>query len=379
MTHDTLSSDRRAAWDILPSEWKSVCQELGLPSFRATQILTGLYQDFAESWQDITTLSKDLRETLAHQIDLIPLRTTAINDSPDGVQKLLLECQDGECIESVLIPSKDRMTQCISTQVGCNFKCAFCASGQYGKERNLTAAEIVGQVMTACAIMRAKQAIVSDGQQLPGKKPQQRAGGSLELPRPGNIVVMGMGEPFDNYDNVLRALRILNDQRGINIGARHITISTCGVVPGIQRLAEEGIQFELSVSLHAPTDELRNQLMPVNKRWPIDELIEACRQYFEKTGRVVTFEYTLVRNLNDRPAHAQMLITLLRRLPCKVNLIPLSPVDGFKGERPDDHDCLAFLDALLKAKINTTLRKSRGKDVNAACGQLRLAMRKPTV
>lgn len=377
MTLETTPTERRAAWSILPSEWKAVCQELGLPGFRATQILTGLYQNFAESWSEITTLPKELRETLAQQIDLTPLRTATISDSPDGVQKLLLECRDSECIESVMIPSKDRMTQCISTQVGCNFKCAFCASGQYGKTRNLTADEIVGQVMAACAIMRAKQATTAEGAALPGKKPQQRAGGSFELPRPGNIVVMGMGEPFDNYDHVLRALRILNDQRGINIGARHITLSTCGVVPGIQRLAEEGIQFELSVSLHAPDNALRNKLMPVNKRWPIEELIETCRHYFEKTGRVVTFEYTLVRQLNDRPEHAQALIALLRRLPCKVNLIPLSPVDGFDGERPDDRDCLNFLDALLKAKINTTLRKSRGKDVNAACGQLRLAMRKP--
>ena len=183
---------------------------------------------------------------------------------------------------------------------------------------------------------------------------------------------MGMGEPFDNYDNVLRALRILNDQKGINIGARHITLSTCGVVPGIQRLAEEGLQFELSVSLHAPNDELRSRLMPVNTRWPIAELLDTCRAYNAKTGRVVTFEYTLVKGLNDRPQHAEALIRLVRHMPCKVNLIPLSPVEGFDGERPDDRVCLAFLDALLQAKINTTLRKSRGKDVDAACGQLRL-------
>jgi 23S rRNA (adenine2503-C2)-methyltransferase len=192
------------------------------------------------------------------------------------------------------------------------------------------------------------------------------------LPRPGNIVVMGMGEPFANYDNTLRALRILNDQKGVNIGARHITLSTCGVVPGIQRLAEEGLQFELSVSLHAPDDALRDRLMPVNRRWPIATLLDACRAYMEKTGRVVTFEYTLVKNLNDWPHHADALIRLLRNLPSKVNLIPLSPVEGFDGERPDDRACLAFLDALLKAKINTTLRKSRGREVDAACGQLRL-------
>jgi 23S rRNA (adenine2503-C2)-methyltransferase len=235
--------------------------------------------------------------------------------------------------------------------------------------RNLTAAEIVGQVMVACERMRASGDGEAAAINRPGKK--------VELPRPGNIVVMGMGEPFDNYDNMIRALKILNNQKGINIGARHITISTCGVIPGIQRLSDEGLQFELSVSLHAPFDELRNQLVPVNKRWPIAELIETCRAYFEKTNRLVTFEYTLVKNLNDRPQHAEALIGLLRKLPCKINLIPLSPVEGFNGERPDDRTCLGFLDTLIKAGFNTTLRKSRGKEVDAACGQLRL--RKMTV
>ena len=353
-----------SAWSLLPAEWKPLCKELGLPAFRADQIVTGLYQNFAQSWQEITTLPADLRDALAARFTLAPLETVHIHDAADGVQKLLLACEDGERVETVLIPSKGRMTQCISSQVGCDFRCAFCASGQLGCVRDLTAGEIVGEVMAACALMRAAAA--------PSDTPAARPGAKPVLPRPGNIVVMGMGEPFDNYENVLRALRILNDQKGVNIGARHITLSTCGVVPGIQRLSDEGLQFELSVSLHAPNDALRSRLMPVNRRWPIDEVIETCRAYTEKTGRVVTFEYTLVKEVNDRPQHADELIRLLRRLPCKVNLIPLSPVEGFEGERPDDRVCLAFLDALLQAKINTTLRKSRGKDVDAACGQLRL-------
>ena len=359
--------DRMDAWGILPSEWKPLCAELGIPAYRAAQILNGLYQNFAHAWLDVTTLPKELRETLAQRITLEPLRTAASQESPDGVQKLLLACADGECIETVLIPSKGRLTQCISTQAGCNFKCAFCASGLHGRVRNLTAAEIVGQVMAACALMRASPA-AREQQAQPGARP----GAAPQLPRPGNIVVMGMGEPFDNYDHVLRALRILNDQKGINIGARHITVSTCGVVPGIRRFAEEGIQFELSVSLHAPHDVLRDRIMPVNRRWPIAEIISACRDYFEATGRVVTFEYTLISHFNDRPHHADELIRLLRGLPCKVNLIPLSPVEGFDGKCPDDRTCLAFLDTLLKAGLNTTLRKSRGKEVDAACGQLRL-------
>lgn len=376
-----------SAWGLLPSEWKPLCKELGLPAFRAEQIVTGLYQNFAQSWQEITTLPAGLRDTLSARFSLAPLETVHIHDSSDGVQKLLLACEDGERIETVLIPSKGRVTQCISTQVGCAFGCAFCASGAAGCVRDLTAGEIVAQVMAACHLMRtaagpsltaalsgaspcpdphspALRPPASDRRPAPGAKPA--------LPRPGNIVVMGMGEPFANYDHVIRALRILNDQKGVNIGARHITLSTCGVVPGIRRLADEGLQFELSVSLHAPDDALRSRLMPVNRRWPIAELLDTCRAYTEKTGRVVTFEYTLVKDLNDRPHHADALIRLLRHTPCKVNLIPLSPVDGAGFERPEDRTCLAFLDALLKAKINTTLRKSRGKDVDAACGQLRL-------
>lgn len=355
------------AWGILPAEWKGLCKERGVPGYRGDQIVTALYHDFAQSWETMTTLPKELREKLAADFALVPLKTVLVKPSPDGVRKLLLECADGERIESVMIPSKGRLTQCISTEVGCNFKCAFCASGQYGKVRNLTAGEIVGEVMAACAIMRAESAAVPVAE-----KAEPKRAAAPELPRPGNIVVMGMGEPFDNYDHVIRALKILNDQKGVNIGARHITISTCGVVPGIQRLAAEGIQFELSVSLHAPNDSLRSRLMPVNQRWPITELIPACKAYFEKTGRIVTFEYTLIKNLNDRPAHAAELIRLLRGMPCKVNLIPLSPVEGFAGERPDDETSLAFLDRMLKANINTTLRKSRGRDVDAACGQLRL-------
>jgi 23S rRNA (adenine2503-C2)-methyltransferase len=362
--------DRPAAWGLLPSEWKPLCRERGLPGFRADQIVTGLYQTFAQSWDEFTTLPTELREQLSRSFPIEPLEVVHVHHAADGVRKLLVRCRDGECVETVLIPSKGRLTQCVSSQVGCGFRCAFCASGQSGRTRDLTAAEIVGQVMAACQLLRADPQAPADPP--PAASAGGRPGAKPSLPRPGNIVVMGMGEPFDNYDNVLRALRILNDQKGINIGARHITISTCGVVPGIRRLAEEGIQFELSVSLHAPDDALRNRLMPVNRRWPVAEVIAACRDYFAKTGRVVTFEYTLVKGLNDTPQHADALSRLLRGMPCKVNLIPLSPVEGFDGERPGDRACLAFLDRLLRAGFATTLRQSRGRDVDAACGQLRL-------
>jgi 23S rRNA (adenine2503-C2)-methyltransferase len=223
--------------------------------------------------------------------------------------------------------------------------CAFCASGANGIVRSLGADEIVAQYMA-------------------GRK----------LGEITNIVVMGMGEPFANYDETMRALKLINAGKGPNLGARHITISTCGVVPGFERLAAEGIQFELSVSLHAPNDELRSRLMPVNRRWPIDELLAACAKYTEKTKRIITFEYTVIRGVNDSRACAEELARQVKRVPmAKVNLIPLSPVGHRPDFRtPDDRTMLMFLDVLMKARVQTMLRRSRGKDADAACGQLRL-------
>ncbi len=334
------------AYGLLPEDWTRLCKEAGLPAFRAKQILQGLYRDRIDSWDALTTLPGTVREDFKTRAPITSLKEVARTPSGvDGVTKFLLEAADGERIETVWIPADGRVTQCISSQVGCDMHCAFCASGQLGCVRSLTAAEIVAEVMVLARAM---------GQY------------------PNNIVVMGMGEPFMNYDAVLRALRILNCQQGPNIGARHITLSTCGIVPGIERLAQEGVQFELSISLHAPNDKLRSQLMPVNKRWAIEPLLQACDAYTATTGRIITYEYTLVRNFNDRPAHAAELIRLLRGRKARVNLIPLSPVEEFDGETPSHADCLAFLDALLKAGIHTTMRRSRGKQADAACGQLRL-------
>lgn len=357
------ASVQRNAWALLPEEWGEVCCSAGQHSFRASQIVSGLYHNFASTWGEVSTLPLELRERLAHSFPLAPLSIREIRSTDDGVRKLLLACADGELVESVLIPSKERVTQCLSSQIGCAFGCKFCASGTRGLVRSLTADEIVGQVMAACTLMRETVASQPALDNAPAKS---------VLPRPDNLVVMGMGEPFDNYTQVMRALRILNHQQGLNIGARHITLSTCGHVPGIRRLAGEGVQFKLSVSLHAAENTLRQALMPVNLRWPIEEVLAACREYTQRTKRLVTYEYTLVRGVNDQVAHVRALIALLGEMPCKVNLIPLSPVDGFPGKTPDRAQCLFFLDALLKAGITTTLRKSRGKGVDAACGQLRL-------
>ena len=335
----------RKAWSILPEEWKPILTERGLRAFRADQILQSLYRDYITDWDQATTLPKDFRESLKTEFPITKAETLDVSTSSDGTQKLLIGFEDGNAVETVLIPATGRFTQCISTQVGCPMGCAFCASGSRGVVRSLTADEIVAEYMA--------------GRRL----------GEIT-----NIVVMGMGEPFMNYDETMRALKLINAGKGPNLGARHITLSTCGVVPGFAKLAAEGIQFELSVSLHAPNDTLRNELMPVNKRWPIDELLTACADYTTKTKRIITFEYTVIKGVNDSRACAEELARQVRRVPmAKVNLIPLSPVShrpDFKT--PDDQTLLMFLDVLMKNRVQTMLRRSRGKDANAACGQLRL-------
>lgn len=359
----TIASPGHAvpAWSVLPDEWKSMLKERGLRAFRADQILQSLYRDYITDWDQATTLPKDFRATLKESFPIIPAEEVACDTSPDGTKKLLLKMRDGELVETVVIPvfakggngerETVRLTQCVSTQVGCAMGCAFCASGSKGLVRSLRADEIVAEVMAA------------------------RKYGTLT-----NLVVMGMGEPFANYDETMRALKLINAGRGPNLGARHITLSTCGVVPGFARLAAEGLQFELSVSLHAPDDALRNQLMPINRRWPLADLMAACRDYTLKTRRIITFEYTVISGVNDSRACAEALAKRVREVPmAKVNLIPLSPVDhrpDFKT--PSEATMLMFLDVLMKNHVQTMIRRSRGKESQAACGQLRLRTMPPS-
>lgn len=326
-------------------EWGQACQALELPGYRAAQVWTWLYSQRVGAWSDMKNLPAGLRGRLAELYDIVPLKLLKADGEPGSTRKLLAGLRDGECVEEVLIPARDRRTVCVSSQIGCRFACAFCASGQNGCVRSLEAGEIIGEFLLAW--------------QLYGD-------------RPTNLVFMGMGEPFDNYDSVLKAIRILNDAEGINLGARHMTISTSGVVPGIERLAGEGLQVELSVSLHAPDNELRSQLMPVNRRYPLAELLDACRRFASVTKRIITFEYTLIRGMNDSRGQAVALARLLRSLPCRVNLIPLSPVDGFRGEPPEPETGPLFIDELGRAGINATLRVSKGTRIDAACGQLRV-------
>jgi 23S rRNA (adenine2503-C2)-methyltransferase len=331
---------------LLFDELTAFCKEQGQPAFRAKQIWDWLYAKRVSSFDEMANLPTALRSLLAEHFCFQDLDKQETKGASGETQKLLFQLGDRELIETVIIPAPRRGTNtvCISSQVGCLFGCAFCASGQKGVIRNLTAGEIISEVLEVCRELGE---------------------------RPNNVVFMGIGEPFDNYDEVMRSIRIMNHPDGLGIGARRITVSTCGVVPGIERFAEEGIQVELSVSLHAPDDETRSRLMPVNETWPIDELMSACEQYTSKTNRIITFEYTLIKDINDTPEHAKALVRLLKKFPCRVNLIPLSPVEEFEGERSTPEAMKFFLQTLEKERINATLRDSKGSKLKAACGQLR--------
>lgn len=331
-------------YSLSRSELEAVCREAGQPAYRAGQVWQWLYTHFVSEFSQMKNVPKALQEALSARASFPSIKILRTEGPEGATRKILAGLDDGECVEEVLLPAGDRNTVCVSSQVGCKFACAFCASGKGGFARNLSAGEIVGQVILASQTF--------------GRRPE-------------NVVFMGMGEPFDNYEEVLKAVRILNDQEGLCIGARKITLSTSGVIPGISRLAGEGIQVELSVSLHAPDEALRSRLMPVNKRYPLAELMKACRAYVEKTRRIITFEYTLIKDLNDTQAHAVALAALLRNLQCRVNLIPLSPVEEFDGETPPRAAAEHFIQVLSRQHINATLRDSKGSAVKAACGQLR--------
>jgi len=318
---------------------------IGEPQFRAAQVLDWFWVKHASSYDRMSNLPKPLRQRLAAELPLSPLALVDTRRSADATTKLLSRLPDGSLVESVLICAPRRLTGCISSQVGCALRCAFCASGLEGLLRNLTAAEITGQVQLL----------------------EQVAGDRL-----GNLVFMGMGEPLHNLDAALAAIDILNHPRGAAIGARKITLSTSGLVPGIARLARDTRQVRLSVSLHAATDEVRDRLMPVNRRYPLAALIAACRRYQEATGRMITFEYVLLDDVNCSAAAAAALVRLLRGLRCKLNLIPYNSVAGLPYRRPALARQRSFLQSLLRSGIPATLRREKGHEISAACGQLRL-------
>ncbi len=320
---------------------------LGQKKFRAQQLYSWLYLKHANSFDEMSDISLSFREILKKEFCLKKPTIFKKQVSSDGTIKLLLEMEDGAKVETVLMRYEYGNVICVSSQVGCNMGCSFCASGLLKKTRNLETFEMLGQFLVVNDLL------------------------ALENEHVTHVVVMGTGEPFDNYDNVLDFVRILNYQKGIAIGARHITVSTCGLVDKIRQYAHEGIQINLAISLHAPNDEIRNRIMRINKSYPIKEVIEAARYYEKEAGRRVTFEYILLKDINDSQSCADELSDLIRGMLAYVNLIPYNEVDENSFKRSDDKTIHDFLDRLTKRGITATIRKEFGSDIDAACGQLR--------
>ena len=340
----------------------------GDKKYRADQVWRSLYKDGVRDFGEITTLSKPLRKSLDTQFTISPLSVeTSLTSSDSSTTKKLFKLHDGELIETVLMRyepdghRKNRKTVCVSTQAGCALGCTFCATGQQGFRRNLRVSEIVDQVIEMDIIARGEdQEEIELGKRTKG-----------ELQGVTNVVFMGMGEPLANYNNTLNAIRVLNDGQGLSIGARHITVSTVGLIPEIEKLAKEDIQVNLAVSLHAPDDATRSQTMPINKRYPIADLIESCKNYVSRTNRRIFFEYVLLKNQNDSVTQSHKLGVLLRGLLCHVNLIPVNPTSNGPYERTDLGNAKEFQVGLQEFGIPSTVRMEKGIDINAGCGQLR--------
>ncbi len=317
---------------------------MGEKPFRSSQIIEWLYRKKITSFDEMTNIKKTFIEQLKNDFILDELECVTHQISSDGTQKFLFKLNDGNLIETVLMNHDYGYSVCVTTQVGCNMGCCFCASGMKKKLRNLDASEIVLQIL-----MVSKIADV----------------------RVSHIVVMGIGEPFDNYENIIKFLKIVNNPLGLEIGARHITVSTCGIVPKIYEYAEFDLQVNLAISLHAPNNDIRNQIMPINKAYPIEELIEAIKHYIDKTNRRVTIEYILLKDLNDTKQCANQLCDLLHGLNVYINLIPYNEVIEKPYKRSTKEAMVSFFDLLKKRRMNVQLRKEQGFDIDAACGQLR--------
>jgi 23S rRNA (adenine2503-C2)-methyltransferase len=337
----------RSIYELARSEFDEVLRGWGEPGYRARQVWQGLYRDLAASPAEISTIPKALRERLAAEFRFGSLLPQVEARSSDGhTRKLLFNLPDQRQIESVLMGYATRRTACISTQAGCAMGCVFCATGQMGFRRHLAAGEIAEQVLWFARELKV-------------------AGEHLT-----NVVVMGMGEPFHNYDATMAAIDLLNDPEGLNFGARRITVSTVGLVPGILRFAAEKRQVNLAVSLHAATDELRAEMLPINKKYPLAVLFAAVREYYAATRRRVTFEWALIQGKNDTTAQARALAALAKGLPCHVNVIPLNPTRDYAGQATTRERASAFKAALESHGIPCTIRVRRGIDINAGCGQL---------
>ncbi len=342
-----------SALGLTLDDWSKWVVDHGQPKFRAKQIVEWLYQKRVTSFEEMTNLSQELRETLKSEFTLGLLPVVRFTGSMDTTRKFLFRLDDGRLIETVRIPANahfngdrsGRITLCVSSQVGCAYACTFCASGLAGFTRNLEVGEIVGQVMSV----------------------ENETSESVR-----NIVFMGMGEPLANLTRLTKALEILNSDWGLNIGARHMTVSTSGLAPQIEKLAQIPIQIRLAISLHGATDEVRDQIMPVNKKYPINRLFEALETWKDRKKQMLTFEYILIEGVNDGLDQAEILAKRAKSLHAKVNLIPYNTVEGLPWARPDEDQQEAFLKVLEQSNVNATLRREKGHDIDAACGQLRL-------
>lgn len=345
------------ALSLTKADWEERMAAWGQPAYRAAQVLEWIFQRRVREWREMSNLPAGLRERLEAEFPtarLVKIRETGARDT---TRKFLFRLADGQLIESVLIPASpalygeasDRRTICISSQVGCAYGCKFCASGLEGWKRNLNAGEIVDQFL---------QVEAESGEKI------------------NNIVFMGMGEPMANYDNLLRAIGILNAPWGVGVGARHMTVSTSGLVPRIRDLGAQPLQVRLAISFHGATDDVRGRIMPVNKKYPVEELLAACEDYVRLKKQRLTFEFILIRDINDSPEQARLLARQARRVNAKVNLIPYNTVEGLEWERPDEDRQEAFLKILQQAGTEATLRREKGHDIAAACGQLRLQVEK---
>ena len=326
------------------NELKEELIKIGEKPFRAEQIFKWLYQEKVKSFDDMTNLSLELREKLKQNYTMCNFKILRKQESKDGTIKYLFDVLDGNAIETVLMSYHHGYSICVSSQIGCKMGCKFCASTGINFIRNLSSGEIVEQILAV----------------------EQDTGNRIS-----NVVLMGIGEPLDNYDNVVNAIHIINNPKGINIGARHISLSTSGLVPQIYKLAEENIQCTLSISLHATNNKKRSSMMPVNDAYPIEELIKACKDYIEKTHRRISFEYALAKDNNDNIEDAKELVKLLKGMICHVNLIPINKIENGKFDKSSNENIIKFRDYLNDHGIVATIRRELGSDIDAACGQLR--------
>ncbi len=331
--------------ELLPSELETLAESVGAPRYRGRQIAVWIFRKSARDLDAMTDLPKEFRQRLAERAFIGIPEVEELVPSQDGSRKLVLRLGDGKRVQSVLMPDDDRLTLCLSTQVGCGFACAFCFTGTMGIDRNLTTAEIVGQLAAARATLPPEHRVT-------------------------HLVFMGMGEPLANYAATVKALRILTDPNGFGYSPRRITVSTVGLVGGIQKLAKENLRVNLAISLHATTNQARFQLMPVNRGWSLDDLLAACRRFPLPVRQRITFEYVLLNRVNDTPEDAGRLTRLLNGIRAKVNLIPFNPWEGSGFSRPPHARILAFQKILLDHGITATIRWSKGEDIGAACGQL---------